>query len=66
MNYKENNYTQGVLSELEQYRNTAEYGIVRELCAVYDYICDCPATAEARIYIRQRIEAHTWKMRENE
>ena len=65
-NCKESEYTKAILSEYEQYRDSAEYSIVRELCAVYDYLCNCPATADARMYIRQRIEAHTWNMRQIE
>ena len=59
-------YTAQVLARIADYRDTAERAIVRELCGVYDYLCDCPATAEARIYIKQRIEAHEWRMRQNE
>ena len=30
--------------------------VVRELCAAYDYMCSCPATSEARNYIKGRVE----------
>ena len=59
-------YTAEVLARVAEYKGTTEWAIVRELCGVYDYMCDCPATAEARQYIRQRIEAHEWIMRQNE
>lgn len=59
-------YTSQVLARIADYRDTVEGAIVRELCGVYDYLCDCPATAEARTYIKQRIEAHEWRMRQNE
>lgn len=51
-----NGYTRKVLEEVAEYKHTAEYVVIHELCALYDHFCDCPAVAEQRIYIKKRIE----------
>lgn len=53
----ENNvYTRNVLAEVAEYKQTSEYAIIRELCALYDHFCDCVAVVEQRLYVKKRIE----------
>ena len=53
----ENNvYTRNVLAEVAEYKDTAEYAVIRELCALYDHFCDCIAVVEQRLYVKKRIE----------
>lgn len=62
---KSNDYTRTILAEVAQYIGTTEYAIIRELCALYDHFCDCPAVIEQRLYVRKRI-AHYKEILENE
>lgn len=49
-------YTLKVLEEVAEHRGSAEYAVIRELCALYDHFCDCPAVIDQRIYVKRRIE----------
>lgn len=51
-----NNYTSAVLGEVAEYSHTTEYAIIRELCALYDHFCNCPAVVEQRLYVKKRIK----------
>lgn len=49
-------YTRRILAEVADYNHTAEYVVIRELCAIYDHFCDCVAVVEQRLYVQRRIE----------
>lgn len=51
-------YTAQVLSEVANCPFPTERAIIRELCAIYDHFCDCPAVMEQRLYIRRRIDKY--------
>lgn len=51
-----NDYTRKVLAEVVEYKHTAEYAVIRELCALYDHFCDCISVVEQRLYVKKRIE----------
>ena len=54
-NGRNSDYTRNVLASLAEYSNMVEFTIIRELCALYDQFCNCAATIEQRLYIKQRI-----------
>lgn len=62
---RNNDYTKTILAEVAEYIGTTEYAIIRELCALYDHFCNCPAVAEQRIYLKRRI-THYKEMLQNE
>ena len=51
-----NDYTRKVLAEVDSFKPTIEYAVIRELCALYDHFCDCSAVVEQRLYVKKRIE----------
>ena len=60
-----NDFTKITLAEVAEYSHTTEYALIRELCAIYDHFCNCPAVAEQRIYIKRRIQ-HYKEILQNE
>ena len=60
-----NDYTKVTLAEVVEYIDTTEYAIIRELCALYDHFCNCPAVIEQRLYVKKRIQ-HYKEILENE
>ena len=61
-----NGFTAETLAEVAKYKGTAEYAVIRELCALYDQFCDCPSTIEQRLYIRKRIDHYKLRLFINE
>ena len=61
-NNEGNEYTRDVRRRIAQHEGTTEHCVIRELCALYDPFCTCPATTEARLYIRQRITNYLDKL----
>lgn len=51
-------FTAQVLAEVSNYPFPTERAIIRELCAIYDHFCDCPAVMEQRLYVRRRIDKY--------
>lgn len=54
--HENSGYTRDVLAEVAKCKDTAEYAVIRELCALYDHFCDCIAVVEQRLYVKKRIE----------
>lgn len=61
-----NGFTAETLAEVAKYKETTEYAVIRELCALYDQFCDCPSTIEQRLYIRKRIDHYKLRLFINE
>lgn len=59
-------FTAQTLEEVASYKGTVEYAVIRELCALYDQFCECPATIEQRLYIRKRIDNYKLRLFINE
>lgn len=51
-------FTAQVLAEVADCPFPIERAIIRELCAIYDHFCDCPAVMEQRLYVRRRIDKY--------
>lgn len=62
---RNNDFTKTTLAEVAEHISTTEYAIIRELCALYDHFCNCPAVAEQRIYLKKRIQ-HYKEILQNE
>lgn len=63
---RNNDYTRNVLTSLAQHSGTVEFTVIRELCALYDQFCNCPATIEQRLYIKQRITHYKLRIYERD
>lgn len=66
MRTQNKDFTAEILAEVGKYKGTTEYALIRELCALYDQFCDCPATIEQRLYIRKRIDHYKLRLFINE
>lgn len=66
MQTRNKDFTAEILAEVGEYKGTTEYAVIRELCALYDQFCDCPATIEQRLYIRKRIDHYKLRLFINE
>lgn len=62
MQTRNKDFTAEILTEAGKYKGTTEYAVIRELCALYDQFCDCPATIEQRLYIRKRIDNYKLRL----
>jgi transcriptional regulator of NAD metabolism len=62
---RNNDFTKVTLAEVAEHIGTTEHAIIRELCALYDHFCNCPAVAEQRIYVKKRIQ-HYKEILQNE
>lgn len=62
MRTQNKDFTAQTLEEVGKHKGTTEYALIRELCALYDQFCDCPATIEQRLYIRKRIEHYKLRL----
>ena len=62
---RNNDFTKVTLAEVSEHIGTTEYAIIRELCALYDHFCNCPAVIEQRLYVKKRIQ-HYKEILQNE
>lgn len=66
MRTQNKDFTAEILAEVGKYKGMTEYAVIRELCALYDQFCECPATIEQRLYIRKRIDHYKLRLFINE